>query len=176
MFRYYNLSIQSQDPSPYGNSCLFFFFLLNLVRGYTWLLRSQHDRFGYSYLPNCSALVKMGDLLYDERAQGGRDLSDVAELYKKAALKNDPQVTLTHPAKVLVVFSSLHLPLCLLVHVPCRPGTVWGCSFRKVTDYQPRFSLNWSCCNITFQTEPPFLPASTTGMLRPLVLSSDQSV
>ncbi|XP_060744418.1 protein sel-1 homolog 3 [Tachysurus vachellii] len=54
MLRYYNLSIQSQDPSPY-------------------------------------ALVKMGDLLYEEHAQGKRDLSHVVEMYKKAALKNDPQ-------------------------------------------------------------------------------------
>ncbi|XP_026790526.3 protein sel-1 homolog 3 [Pangasianodon hypophthalmus] len=54
MLRYYNLSIQSQDPSPY-------------------------------------ALVKMGDLFYEEHTRGKRDLSDVAEMYKKAALKNDPQ-------------------------------------------------------------------------------------
>ncbi|KAG7321594.1 hypothetical protein KOW79_014452 [Hemibagrus wyckioides] len=54
MLRYYNLSIQSQDPSPY-------------------------------------ALVKMGDLFYEEHTRGSRDLSDVVEMYKKAALKNDPQ-------------------------------------------------------------------------------------
>ncbi|KAF5899369.1 protein sel-1 3-like, partial [Clarias magur] len=54
MLRYYNLSIQNQDPAPY-------------------------------------ALVKMGDLFYEEHTQGKRDLSDVAEMYKKAALENDPQ-------------------------------------------------------------------------------------
>ncbi|XP_060753754.1 protein sel-1 homolog 3 isoform X2 [Neoarius graeffei] len=54
MLRYYNLSIQSQDPSSY-------------------------------------AWIKMGDLFYEEHALGKRDLSDVAEMYKKAALKNDPQ-------------------------------------------------------------------------------------
>ncbi|KAI5099354.1 protein sel-1-like 3 isoform X1, partial [Silurus meridionalis] len=54
MLRYYNLSIQSQNPSSY-------------------------------------ALVKMGDLFYEEHTLGKRDLADVAEMYKRAALKNDPQ-------------------------------------------------------------------------------------
>lgn len=39
----------------------------------------------------------MGDLFYEEHTLGKRDLSDVAEMYKKAALKNDPQVTHTWP-------------------------------------------------------------------------------
>lgn len=35
----------------------------------------------------------MGDLFYEEHRRGKRDISDIAEMYKKAALKNDPQVT-----------------------------------------------------------------------------------
>ncbi|KAL7832169.1 hypothetical protein AOLI_G00297170 [Acnodon oligacanthus] len=54
MLRYYNLSIQSQDPASY-------------------------------------ALVKMGDLFYEEHTRGKRDLSDAAEMYKEAALRNNPQ-------------------------------------------------------------------------------------
>ncbi|XP_062873403.1 protein sel-1 homolog 3 [Trichomycterus rosablanca] len=54
MLRYYNLSIQSQDPAPY-------------------------------------ALVKMGDLFYEECVKGKRPIADAAEMYKQAALKNDPQ-------------------------------------------------------------------------------------
>lgn len=39
----------------------------------------------------------MGDLLYEEHSRGKRDLSHVVEMYKKAALKNDPQVRHTWP-------------------------------------------------------------------------------
>lgn len=51
----------------------------------------------YTYFPNYSALVKIGDLFYEEHTRGSRALSDVVEMYKKAALKNDPQVTHTWP-------------------------------------------------------------------------------
>lgn len=39
----------------------------------------------------------MGDLLYVEHTLGKRDLSDVVEMYKEAALKNNPQVSHTWP-------------------------------------------------------------------------------
>uniref|UniRef100_A0A8B9LIS8 Si:dkey-24p1.6 n=1 Tax=Astyanax mexicanus TaxID=7994 RepID=A0A8B9LIS8_ASTMX len=39
----------------------------------------------------CSALVKMGDLLYEKHTEGQGDLSAAAEMYKEAALKNNPQ-------------------------------------------------------------------------------------
>ncbi|KAJ8392049.1 hypothetical protein AAFF_G00078550 [Aldrovandia affinis] len=54
MWKYYNLSVQSQDPAPY-------------------------------------ALIKMGDLIYASRERGRRDVATVAELYKQAVLRNDPQ-------------------------------------------------------------------------------------
>ncbi|XP_016128411.1 protein sel-1 homolog 3-like [Sinocyclocheilus grahami] len=54
MLRYYNMSIQAQDPAPY-------------------------------------ALVRMGDLFYGEQALGRKEVSDAAELYKQAAVKNEPQ-------------------------------------------------------------------------------------
>ncbi|XP_072547841.1 protein sel-1 homolog 3 [Salminus brasiliensis] len=54
MLHYYNLSIQSQNPTSY-------------------------------------ALVKMGDLFYEEHTRGKRDLSAAVEMYREAALKNDPQ-------------------------------------------------------------------------------------
>lgn len=54
MLRYYNMSIQAQDPDPY-------------------------------------ALIRMGDLFYGEQALGRKEVSDAAELYKQAALKNEPQ-------------------------------------------------------------------------------------
>ncbi|XP_066533515.1 protein sel-1 homolog 3 [Hoplias malabaricus] len=41
--------------------------------------------------PASYALVKIGDLLYEEHTRGKRSLSDAAEMYKKAALKNNPQ-------------------------------------------------------------------------------------
>nr|XP_015196696.1 PREDICTED: protein sel-1 homolog 3-like [Lepisosteus oculatus] len=54
MWRYYNLSTQSQDPVPY-------------------------------------ALIKMGDLFYAGHKLRKRDVGAAAELYKQAALRNDPQ-------------------------------------------------------------------------------------
>ncbi|XP_035240283.1 protein sel-1 homolog 3 isoform X1 [Anguilla anguilla] len=54
MWRYYNLSTQSQDTPPY-------------------------------------ALIRMGDLIYGSAGRSRRDVSSVAELYKQAVLKNDPQ-------------------------------------------------------------------------------------
>ncbi|KAL1261120.1 hypothetical protein QQF64_008947 [Cirrhinus molitorella] len=54
MLRYYNMSIQAQDPAPY-------------------------------------ALIRMGDLFYGEQALGRKEVSDAAEMYKEAALKNEPQ-------------------------------------------------------------------------------------
>lgn len=39
-----------------------------------------------------SALIRMGDLFYVEQALGRKEVSDAAELYKQAALKNEPQV------------------------------------------------------------------------------------
>lgn len=58
----------------------------NIIAWLLWLML-------FSIPSNCSALVKMGDLFYEEHTQGKRDISDIAEMYKKAALKNDPQVT-----------------------------------------------------------------------------------
>ncbi|XP_016409870.1 protein sel-1 homolog 3-like [Sinocyclocheilus rhinocerous] len=54
MLRYYNMSIQAQDPAPY-------------------------------------ALIRMGDLFYGEHALGTKEVFDAAEMYKQAALKNEPQ-------------------------------------------------------------------------------------
>ncbi len=39
-----------------------------------------------------SALIRMGDLFYGEQALGRKEISGAAELYKQAALKNEPQV------------------------------------------------------------------------------------
>ncbi|XP_049323398.1 protein sel-1 homolog 3 [Astyanax mexicanus] len=41
--------------------------------------------------PDSYALVKMGDLLYEKHTEGQGDLSAAAEMYKEAALKNNPQ-------------------------------------------------------------------------------------
>ncbi|XP_062241389.1 protein sel-1 homolog 3 [Platichthys flesus] len=54
MWRYYNLTIQSQNPDNY-------------------------------------ALIRMGDLLYAGRLDRHKDLSSAAEMYKRAALRNEPQ-------------------------------------------------------------------------------------
>ncbi|KAM9852871.1 protein sel-1 homolog 3 [Aulostomus maculatus] len=54
MKRYYNLTIQSQNPSTY-------------------------------------ALIRMGDLCYDGQLDGRRDLFSAAQMYKLAALWNEPQ-------------------------------------------------------------------------------------
>uniref|UniRef100_A0A3Q3K214 Uncharacterized protein n=1 Tax=Monopterus albus TaxID=43700 RepID=A0A3Q3K214_MONAL len=54
MWRYYNMTIQSQNPDTY-------------------------------------ALIRLGDLLYEGRGDGQKDLISAAEMYKLAALRNDPQ-------------------------------------------------------------------------------------
>ncbi|XP_060928555.1 protein sel-1 homolog 3 [Limanda limanda] len=54
MWRYYNLTIQSQNPDSY-------------------------------------ALIRMGDLLYDGQLDRQKDLFSAAEMYKRAALRNEPQ-------------------------------------------------------------------------------------
>ncbi|XP_076850945.1 protein sel-1 homolog 3 [Brachyhypopomus gauderio] len=41
--------------------------------------------------PTPYALVRLGDLLYEQHSMVRRDLSDAAEMYKRAALLNDPQ-------------------------------------------------------------------------------------
>ncbi|XP_067221496.1 protein sel-1 homolog 3 [Chanodichthys erythropterus] len=42
-------------------------------------------------VPAPYALIRMGDLLYGEQALGRKEVSDAAEMYKQAALKNEPQ-------------------------------------------------------------------------------------
>ncbi|KAI3354110.1 hypothetical protein L3Q82_018660 [Scortum barcoo] len=54
MWRYYNLTIQNQNPDTY-------------------------------------AFIRMGDLLYEGHGDGQRDLFSAAEMYKLAALRNEPQ-------------------------------------------------------------------------------------
>ncbi|XP_076591823.1 protein sel-1 homolog 3 [Chaetodon auriga] len=54
MWRYYNLTIQSQNPDTY-------------------------------------ALIRMGDLLYEGRRDGQKDLLSAAEMYTLAALRSEPQ-------------------------------------------------------------------------------------
>lgn len=39
-----------------------------------------------------SALIKMGDLWYDGSIDGYRDVFSAAQMYKRAALRNEPQV------------------------------------------------------------------------------------
>lgn len=62
----------------------------------------------------------MGDLLYVEHTLGKRDLSDVVEMYKEAALKNNPQVSLgpTYQS-VLALMRLFHLST-LTAYVRCR--------------------------------------------------------
>ncbi|XDV31896.1 hypothetical protein PO909_002826 [Leuciscus waleckii] len=42
-------------------------------------------------VPTPYALIRMGDLFYGEQALGRKEVSDAAEMYKQAALKNEPQ-------------------------------------------------------------------------------------
>uniref|UniRef100_A0A3Q1IED6 Uncharacterized protein n=1 Tax=Anabas testudineus TaxID=64144 RepID=A0A3Q1IED6_ANATE len=41
--------------------------------------------------PDTYALIRMGDLLYEGQGDGQKDISSAAEMYKQAALKNEPQ-------------------------------------------------------------------------------------
>lgn len=78
MRRYYNLTIQDQNPDTYGEKESP---LSSGGRTFT-----ADSRFLLS-----PALVRMGDLLHE----GHKDPFTAAEMYMKAALRKDPQVCYT---------------------------------------------------------------------------------
>lgn len=84
-WRYYNLTIQSQNPDTYGKSPAF----------KTYMLADLWTKYAVRYLSSNSpspALIRMGDLLYERQVDRQKDLFSAAEMYKLAALRNKPQV------------------------------------------------------------------------------------
>lgn len=80
--KYYNLTIQSQNPDPSGKWARWAAHFQICLRKHT-----TAERF---YV--CPAFTKLGDLLYEGRGRRQRDLKSAAEMYSKAALSKEPQV------------------------------------------------------------------------------------
>lgn len=80
--KYYNLTIQSQTPDPYGKWARLTSTFPNLC---------EQAAFAETFYV-CSAFTKLGDLLYEGWGRRRRDLKSAAEMYSKAALSKEPQV------------------------------------------------------------------------------------
>lgn len=83
MVKYYNLTIQSQNPDPYGKEA-------HPRSTFCNLLQQKHTPAETFCV--CSAFTKLGDLLYEGGGHLQRDLKSAAEMYSKAALSKEPQV------------------------------------------------------------------------------------
>uniref|UniRef100_W5KXC4 Si:dkey-24p1.6 n=1 Tax=Astyanax mexicanus TaxID=7994 RepID=W5KXC4_ASTMX len=68
-----------------GNFMAMIYYLMSSECGF------KAAQFNVAFLCEHSPLVKMGDLLYEKHTEGQGDLSAAAEMYKEAALKNNPQ-------------------------------------------------------------------------------------
>ncbi|XP_066555754.1 protein sel-1 homolog 3 isoform X2 [Amia ocellicauda] len=140
MWRYYNLSTQSQNPVPY-------------------------------------ALIKMGDLVYGGHKLRKRDLSTAAELYKRAALQNDPQGWYNLG---LLVQEGMELPGPLLseLGLPETPRndnyTVLTSLYRRCRDHQEKDSYlpcSLALLNVHLQLLWKLYSATLTVFHREMLIS-----
>lgn len=105
MRRYYNLTIQSQNPNTYGKS----------LACKTGILHIVTQRLNHLTSVTSPALIRMGDLFYEGQGDMQQDLFSAAEMYTQAALRNEPQVCFFE-ISVLIMYRILS-SLCLLVDV-----------------------------------------------------------
>lgn len=85
MWRYYNITIQSQNPNTYGKSLT-----LNATEQLQTCALTIPDLISKSVF--APAFIRMGDLFYERHGNRQKNLFSAAQMYTLAALRNNPQV------------------------------------------------------------------------------------
>lgn len=106
MWRYYNITIQSQNPNTYGKSLT-----LNATEQLQTCALTIPDLISKSVF--APAFIRMGDLFYERHGNRQKNLFSAAQMYTLAALRNNPQVYLL----LHYTFAMFLYILCAFVYV-----------------------------------------------------------